>query len=178
MPNGNAYMTGIQSFLAGEHNEDVAIVDGATEQRGVIDGTFGDVAKLATIEGFFACSDFGNGRLFTLEHRIKVDMCGHEIDVEGLQRRERFRRRGDLFDKAKRRIVVYPLGEIMQTRGVRYSTLTIAHKAQIVAIVGKGCFAILGAECKCKSGFDKGGAVELTEVDDRSVLLRSRVLAT
>lgn len=166
MPNGDSYMAGIQPLLAGEHNEDVAIVDGATEQRGVVDGAFGDVAKLATVEGFFACSDFGNGRLITLEHRIKVDMGGHEIDVEGLQRRERFSSRGDLFDKAKRRIVVYPLGEIMQARGVRYSPLTIAHKAKIVAIVGKGRFAILGAESKCKSGFYKGSAVELTEVDD------------
>ena len=66
MPNGNAYMTGIQPLLAGEHNEDIAIMDGATEQRGIVDGAFWDVAKLATIEGFFACSDFGNGRLITL----------------------------------------------------------------------------------------------------------------
>ena len=50
----------------------------------VVDGAFGDVAKLATVESFFACSDLGNGRLITLEHRIKVDMGGHEIDVEGL----------------------------------------------------------------------------------------------
>ena len=55
----------------------------------------------------------------------------------------------------------------MQARGVRYSTLTIAHKAKIVAIVGKGRFAILGAESKCKSGFYKGAA---TGVYDEELL--------
>ena len=84
MPNGDSYMACIQPLLAGEHNEDVAIVDGATEQRGVVDGAFWDVAKLATVESFFACSDLGNGRHITLEHRIKIDMGGHKIDVEGL----------------------------------------------------------------------------------------------
>ena len=108
VPDGNAYMTGIQPFPAGEHGQDVTVFDAPPEERRVANAVFRYVGIFSAGQLDFHFSDGGDDLRLAFHHRVILRMGRHVVQVKHLFGRERRVKLFNMPDVAHAHVVFYP----------------------------------------------------------------------
>ena len=171
-PHGKAEMGDVEtSLLAGDGNN-VAIVDGLTQQGLILHHLLRDITETSTRNALLHLTD-GSHKFRMLKKRlITLRMPAHIVHVHMLDSRERRIRRLDLRHDARFRILCDPLREVMDTAGVVIDlSMTITHGRERIQIVAPGEEMPIGTECQSRDRLHKCRTIQLTGIHHQPLIV-------
>ena len=172
-PHGKAQVGDVETGLVAGDGDDVAVAHHLAHHLGVLDQIFGNEMIAATGEGLLLGGNIGNKLGMGLQGGIRLGVATHIVDLDGLEAAEGGRLLLYLADEAHLGVVLDPVGEIVEARGIALDdALAIAQLAQVFAEGGIVALVVAGAEGQGHDILYQRGAVEFAGVDNQSFVAR------
>ena len=164
-PDRKTKMSDVETSLLTGDGNDVAIIDGLTEQRLIPNHLLGDITEASACDLLFHLTDGSHILRMRFERLITLRMLTHIVYLDVLDGRERRIRRLDLLHDANLRIQRDPLCEVMDTaRVILNSSVTIPHGCERIQIVAPREKMAIGAEGQGCHRFHQRRTIQLTGV--------------
>ena len=172
LPDGKAQMGNVESGLVAGDGNDVAVVNGLTHRLCILHLPLGDEAELQSTDARLHLADFRHKLRVRLQSLVALGMLTHIVDLDGLYRRKGRIGLLDLTDDARLLIRDYPIGEIMDARGIAVDdAIIVAHVAEVVLVGRESELLLISTARKGCDGLYQCRAVELIDINDKLLLI-------